>query len=188
MRKRAAATLESHQKQHAAALAAINTNKQPQDDIIKEAQTMKSYSHPNVLPLLASFVAGHDLFMVTPFMAGGSVLHIMRYAYPGGLPETAIATVAREVLKGLDYVHRNGGIHRDVKAGNILIDADGSVRIGDFGVAATAERGGSWGNDRVARTTFVGTPCWVRSVCMSLPLPWGLIQGVAVCAQKKSLR
>lgn len=53
-----------------------------QEDIIHEAQTMKSYNHPNVLSLLASFVAGEDLYMITPFMSGGSVLHIMKYGHP----------------------------------------------------------------------------------------------------------
>jgi hypothetical protein len=43
---------------------------------------MKSYSHPNVLSLYASFVAGQDLYMVTPFCAGGSVLHMMKYGHP----------------------------------------------------------------------------------------------------------
>jgi len=53
-----------------------------QEDIIHEAQTMKSYHHPNVLSLYASFVAGQDLYMITPFMSGGSVLHIMKYGHP----------------------------------------------------------------------------------------------------------
>ncbi|KIZ00508.1 hypothetical protein MNEG_7452 [Monoraphidium neglectum] len=144
-------------------LESINSNL---EDIINEAQTMKSYSHPNVLPLLASFVSGQDLYMITPFCAGGSVLHIMKYGHPEGLGEVAIATIVREVLKGLDYVHKNGGIHRDVKAGNILIDRDGSIKIGDFGVAATIGRGGSWGNDKGTRTTFVGTPCWMAPEVM----------------------
>eukprot|EP00879_Flechtneria_rotunda_P019943 GHRR01020962.1.p1 GENE.GHRR01020962.1~~GHRR01020962.1.p1 ORF type:complete len:340 (+),score=76.46 GHRR01020962.1:187-1206(+) len=136
------------------------------EDLVKEAQTMKSYNHPNVLSLYTSFVHGQELWMVTPFMAGGSVLHIMKYRYPEGLDEVAIATIMKYVLLGLEYVHKNGGIHRDVKAGNILIDRDGTVRIGDFGVAATIERGGSWGNDKVMRSTFVGTPCWMAPEVM----------------------
>lgn len=54
----------------------------PQDEIIHEAQTMKNYHHPNVLPLHCSFVTGQDLWMVMPYISGGSVLHIMKYAYP----------------------------------------------------------------------------------------------------------
>ncbi|PNW84938.1 hypothetical protein CHLRE_03g164900v5 [Chlamydomonas reinhardtii] len=136
------------------------------DEIIHEAQTMRMYNHPNILPLYTSFVHGQELWMVMPFVAGGSVLHIMKYAYPEGLDEVVIATIGREVLKGLDYVHRNGSIHRDVKAGNILVDGDGIVKLGDFGVAASLERGGSWGHDKQARMTFVGTPCWMAPEVM----------------------
>lgn len=57
-----------------------------QEEIIHEAQTMKSYHHKNVLPLYTSFVHGQDLWMVTPFMSGGSVLHIMKYQYPDVSP------------------------------------------------------------------------------------------------------
>ncbi|KAG2455174.1 hypothetical protein HYH02_000990 [Chlamydomonas schloesseri] len=136
------------------------------DEIIHEAQTMRMYNHPNILPLYTSFVHGQELWMVMPFVAGGSVLHIMKYAYPEGLDENVIATIGREVLKGLDYVHKNGSIHRDVKAGNILVDGDGNVKLGDFGVAASLERGGSWGHDKQARMTFVGTPCWMAPEVM----------------------
>ena len=52
------------------------------DEIIHEAQLMKNYNHPNVLPLHTSFVAGQDLWMVMPFISGGSVLHIIKYAHP----------------------------------------------------------------------------------------------------------
>lgn len=53
-----------------------------QDDIVHEAQTMKSYNHPNVLSLYTSFVHNQDLWMITPFMSGGSILHIMKYRFP----------------------------------------------------------------------------------------------------------
>lgn len=52
------------------------------------------------------------------------------------------------------------------QAGNILIDANGQVMLADFGVAATMERGGSWGAQNLARNTFVGTPCWMAPEVM----------------------
>eukprot|EP00983_Pelagomonas_calceolata_P025003 786139-Pelagomonas_calceolata.AAC.7 len=63
-------------------LAATAAVHQSLDEIIHEAQTMKNYHHPNVLPLHCSFVTGQDLWMVMPYISGGSVLHIMKYAYP----------------------------------------------------------------------------------------------------------
>lgn len=53
-----------------------------------------------------------------------------------------------------------------LQAGNILIDSTGQVLLADFGVAATMERGGSWGNQQLARNTFVGTPCWMAPEVM----------------------
>lgn len=50
-----------------------------------------------------------------PYMAQGSCLHILKSAYPDGFGEVVIATILREVLKGLEYLHDHGYIHRDVK-------------------------------------------------------------------------
>lgn len=101
-----------------------------------------------------------------PYVQGGSVLNIMRFRFPDGLDEPVIATIMKEVLKALEYLHRHEIIHRDIKAGNILLDNDGHVLLADFGVAATLERGGSWGNKVVGRNTFVGTPCWMAPEVM----------------------
>ena len=136
------------------------------DEIIMEAQTMRNYHHANVLPLYTSFVHDNELWMVMPFITGGSVLHIMKYSFPEGLEEVAIATIIRDVLRALEYVHKQGGIHRDIKAGNILVDKDGCVKLADFGVATSLERNGSWGHDKAARMTFVGTPCWMAPEVM----------------------
>ncbi|XP_019167271.1 PREDICTED: serine/threonine-protein kinase OSR1-like isoform X2 [Ipomoea nil] len=98
-----------------------------------------------------------------PYMAGGSCLHILKAAYPDGFEEVVIATILREVLKGLDYLHHHGHIHRDVKAGNILIDARCGIKLGDFGVSACLFDSG----DRTRmRNTFVGTPCWMAPEVM----------------------
>ncbi|KAI4303612.1 hypothetical protein MLD38_039220 [Melastoma candidum] len=128
------------------------------DDIRREAQTMSLIDHPNVIRAYCSFVADHNLWVVMPFMAEGSCLHLMKIAYPDGFDEPAICTILKETLKALEYLHRQGHIHRDVKAGNILLDSNGVVKLADFGVSAcmfdTGER-------QRSRNTFVGTPCWM---------------------------
>ncbi|KAB2029225.1 hypothetical protein ES319_D05G148600v1 [Gossypium barbadense] len=133
------------------------------NNISREAQTMVLVDHPNVLKSHCSFVSDHNLWVVMPYMSGGSCLHILKAAYPDGFEEVVIATVLREVLKGLEYLHHHGHIHRDVKAGNILIDSRGGIKLGDFGVSACIFESG---DRQRLRNTFVGTPCWMAPEVM----------------------
>ncbi|XP_071695795.1 serine/threonine-protein kinase BLUS1-like [Rutidosis leptorrhynchoides] len=136
-------------------LERINSNL---DDIRREAQTMSLIDHPNVIRAFCSFVVNQNLWVVMPFMAEGSCLHLMKTAYPDGFEESAIASILKETLKALEYLHRHGHIHRDVKAGNILLDTSGVIKLGDFGVSACMfDRG----DRQRSRNTFVGTPCWM---------------------------
>lgn len=128
------------------------------DDIGREAKTMSLIDHPNVVKSYCSFVVERNIWVVMPFMAEGSCLHLMKIAYPDGLEEPAICSILKETLKALDYLHKRGHIHRDVKAGNILLDSNGMVKLADFGVSACMfDRG----DRRRSRNTFVGTPCWM---------------------------
>ena len=86
-----------------------------QDGIRREVQTMSLIDHPNLLRAHCSFTAGQNLWVVMPYMSGGSCLHIMKSAQPEGFKEIVIATLLREVLKALVYLHDHGHIHRDVK-------------------------------------------------------------------------
>ncbi|KAL2321450.1 hypothetical protein Fmac_025829 [Flemingia macrophylla] len=133
------------------------------NNVSREAQTMILVDHPNVLKSHCSFVSDHNLWVVMPFMAGGSCLHILKAAHPDGFEEVVIATILKEVLKGLEYLHHHGHIHRDVKAGNILIDSRGAVKLGDFGVSACLFDSG---DRQRTRNTFVGTPCWMAPEVM----------------------
>ncbi|KAH6829223.1 Protein kinase superfamily protein [Perilla frutescens var. hirtella] len=133
------------------------------DGIRREVQTMILIDHPNLLRAHCSFTSGHNLWVVMPYMAGGSCLHIMKSSYPEGFEEPVIATLLRETLKALVYLHHHGLIHRDVKAGNILLDSNGAVKLGDFGVSACMY---DTGDRQRTRNTFVGTPCWMAPEVM----------------------
>ncbi|EMS55555.1 Serine/threonine-protein kinase fray2 [Triticum urartu] len=128
------------------------------DEVQREAQIMSLIDHPNVIRAYCSFVVEHSLWVIMPFMTEGSCLHLMKIAYPEGFEEPVIASILKETLKALEYLHRQGQIHRDIKAGNILIDSAGVVKLGDFGVSACMfDRG----DRQRSRNTFVGTPCWM---------------------------
>lgn len=81
---------------------------------------MSLIDHPNVIRAYCSFVVDRNLWVVMPFMAEGSCLHLMKIAYPDGFEEAAIGSILKETLKALDYLHRQGHIHRDVKVSRVL--------------------------------------------------------------------
>ncbi|XP_058200565.1 serine/threonine-protein kinase BLUS1 [Rhododendron vialii] len=148
------------------AIKAIDFNKSRTDfdTVRREAKTMSLLSHPNILKAHCSFMAESRLWVVMPFMSGGSLQSIMGSLYPNGLSEQCIAAVLKEVLHALCYLHGQGHLHRDIKAGNILIDSNGSVKLADFGVSASIYEPNSGHGSSARRpmlTDLAGTPYWM---------------------------
>ncbi|OMJ79906.1 hypothetical protein SteCoe_19994 [Stentor coeruleus] len=77
----------------------------------------------------------------------------LRKHYP--LPENVGLYIMKEILKGLDFLHKNGKIHRDIKSENIFVNYEGKVKIGDFGTMAQLTQ------ENMLRTTMAGTPLWL---------------------------
>lgn len=134
-------------------------------EIRLEVQAMRLSSHPNVLSCFTAFVQSTDLWLVTQLMRKGSSLHCIQGARRRLRKENKtirmedhILYIMQQTLLGLEYIHENGQIHRDIKAGNILLDANGDVRIADFGVSGWLVNAGT---QQEKAKTFVGTPCWM---------------------------
>eukprot|EP00397_Hematodinium_sp_SG-2012_P014652 GEMP01014900.1.p1 GENE.GEMP01014900.1~~GEMP01014900.1.p1 ORF type:complete len:332 (-),score=61.58 GEMP01014900.1:1689-2684(-) len=130
------------------------------EEIRKELQAMSSCRHPNIMQHYTSFPSQRLMYVVMPLMEGGSCADLLRCGNPvgwvGEKEEPAMAHVLYETLQALVYLHdpKQAQIHRDLKAGNLLLRLDGSLCLSDFGVAATLR-------DQTLRQTFVGTPCWM---------------------------
>ncbi|ORX53602.1 kinase-like protein [Hesseltinella vesiculosa] len=130
------------------------------DELRRETALMALSKHPNVLRVCGSYVQGSKLHIVTPFLSAGSCLDIMKSSFPDGFDEVSIVAILKQALEALLYLHKNGHIHRDVKAGNLLMDESGTVQLADFGVSSSLTE-----NSEV-RKTFVGTPCWMAPEVM----------------------
>jgi formylglycine-generating enzyme required for sulfatase activity/tRNA A-37 threonylcarbamoyl transferase component Bud32 len=125
------------------------------DRFRREAETVAQLSHPHIVPL--HFIGQKDdlLYLVMECIDGGSLAD--RIEKEGRLPPADVARILREVAGALDYAHKRGVIHRDIKPHNILIEAEtGRSLVTDFGIARTAE-----GGSLTATGMLVGTPAYL---------------------------
>lgn len=103
-------------------------------EIIKEISIMQQCDSPYVVKYYGSYFKNTDLWIVMEYCGAGSVSDIMRLRKKT-LTEDEIATILSDTLKGLEYLHLRRKIHRDIKAGNILLNSEGHAKLADFGVA-----------------------------------------------------
>lgn len=130
------------------------------DEVLNEIEFMQSCSHRNIISYLGSYLK-HDrirgtnqIWIAMEYCGGGSVESIYK-AMKSPLNELEISVIIRDTLQGLDFLHSKLKMHRDIKAGNILITDMGAIKLADFGVATQLTKTFS------KRNTFIGTPYWM---------------------------
>ena len=105
------------------------------DRLLREAKAMALLEHPNVVPVFDVGTTGDDVYLVMPYMAGGTLGH---WLAAGPRSWRAVLSVFVAAGRGLAAAHAKGLVHRDFKPDNVLLGADGEVRVADFGLAHLA--------------------------------------------------
>ncbi len=120
----------------------------------QEARTIARLQHPHIMPLYDYGDENGILYLVSPLMEGGSLSDRIRKG-PLSLDETAV--MLRQIGSALDYAHRHGVIHRDIKPDNVLLDREGHALLTDFGIAKIVE-----GTANLTATGgVIGTPAYM---------------------------
>ncbi|XP_036443544.1 serine/threonine-protein kinase 10 [Colossoma macropomum] len=138
-----------------AAAKVIETKSEEElEDYMVEIEILATCDHHHIVKLLDAFFYDQKLWIMIEFCPGGAVDANM-LELDRGLTEKQIQVVCRQMLEALVYLHGKKIIHRDLKAGNILLTLDGDIKLADFGVSAkntkTLQR----------RDSFIGTPYWM---------------------------
>ncbi|RME74153.1 MAG: DUF4388 domain-containing protein [Planctomycetota bacterium] len=123
---------------------------------LREMSAVINLDHPHIVK---AYDYGIDvekdrLFVSLEFVDGGSLRNLLKLQ--GALPLPKALSYAKQIAKGLDYAHKNGIFHRDIKPDNILITQDGVAKIADFGLAKSQESGAL-----TSAGTILGTPYYV---------------------------
>eukprot|EP01116_Phalansterium_solitarium_P005734 TRINITY_DN1769_c0_g2_i1.p1 TRINITY_DN1769_c0_g2~~TRINITY_DN1769_c0_g2_i1.p1 ORF type:complete len:515 (-),score=198.63 TRINITY_DN1769_c0_g2_i1:60-1604(-) len=124
------------------------------EEIINEIRIMKNCRSPYIVSYFGSYFKGNELWIVMEHCGAGSACDLMRIC-DKTFTEEQIAIVIRDALRGLSYLHGVKKIHRDIKAGNILLNMKGESKLADFGVS------GQISDTMAKRQTVIGTPFWM---------------------------
>ncbi len=122
----------------------------------REAESAARLVHPYICAIADMGAAGHIEYLTMPYYAGGSLAD--RLARQRTMAPPAAASIAVQVACALDYAHRHGIVHRDIKPDNILFDEDGNVALTDFGIATARFHGRLTATGRAMGTPHYMSP------------------------------
>ncbi|XP_047311555.1 serine/threonine-protein kinase STY46-like [Impatiens glandulifera] len=122
-------------------------------EFAQEVFILRKVRHKNVVQFIGACTKPPSLCIITEFMSGGSVYDYL-HKQKGSFKLPSLLRVAVDISKGMNYLHQNNIIHRDLKAANLLMDENEVVKVGDFGVARVKAQSG-------VMTAETGTYRWM---------------------------
>jgi eukaryotic-like serine/threonine-protein kinase len=122
----------------------------------REAEAASKLVHPNICPIIDYADATDVVYIVMPYLAGGSLADVL--VRDRKVAPMTCATVCAQVAVALDYAHRHGVVHRDVKPDNVVFDEDRTALITDFGIATARFQGRLTGTGRAMGTPHYMSP------------------------------
>lgn len=139
------------------ALKQIEPKKQfTKEKILNEIQIMSISSHQNIVECFAAYEFKkyflHSQVWLCMELMENTIYNLSSILK---LQEEHIAYICKEVLQGIQWLHKHNRMHRDIKSDNILFDLEGNIKISDFGFSAQLTSGGQ------VKSSFVGTPSWM---------------------------
>ncbi|KAJ8766274.1 hypothetical protein K2173_022333 [Erythroxylum novogranatense] len=102
-------------------------------ELEEEVKLLKNLSHPNIVRYLGTVREDDSLNILLEFVPGGSISSLLGKF--GSFPESVIRMYTKQLLLGLEYLHKYGIMHRDIKGANILVDNKGCIKLADFGAS-----------------------------------------------------
>ncbi|PSR77754.1 hypothetical protein BD289DRAFT_444961 [Coniella lustricola] len=121
----------------------------------QEIDTMQHLDHVNIVQYLGCERKETSISIFLEYIPGGSIGSCLRKH--GKFEESVVASLTQQTLSGLAYLHREGILHRDLKADNILLDVDGTAKISDFGISKKTDN--IYGNDKT--NSMQGSVFWM---------------------------
>lgn len=109
------------------------------DRLAREVRAIASLDHPNIIRVYSCDLEGPSPYLVMELAAGGSLADRLK-ANLAGLSIDESVTLAERVARGIAHAHEHGIVHRDIKPGNLLLDAEGQIKVSDFGLARNFDK------------------------------------------------
>jgi len=125
---------EKNSEEKKALKMVVPKNPKEENMILNEIALMQISEHPNILRYYESYKQDRNIFMVLELMESNLTDIVLERT--GHFTEEVIAYILKETLSGLNFLHKQHRLHRDIKSDNVLMNLQGDIKLGDFGYAA----------------------------------------------------